>query len=314
MTLTFPIAPMKATLGSLPEDPDDGRWAYEIKWDGHRALVHVDSERVRVQSGGGHDVSERWNELLTIGDSINASSAVLDGEVVVFGADGRPSFDLVQRRHGRPGTSPATPDAVGRLSFQVFDVLAVDDTPTTGLSYLDRRRLLGQLLETGAHWSVPEAHDDGAALVAATAELGLEGVMAKRADSIYRVGVRSADWLKIKHRRIVELPIGGFTAGSGARSATFGALLLGTSIDGSDALRFAGGVGSGFDDESLRSVAAALIERTTDTCPFDPPPPRSIARDATWIEPGMTAQVEIAEFTNDGHVRHAVFRSLVDLS
>jgi len=312
MALTFPIAPMKATLGSLPTHPDDGRWSYEIKWDGHRALVHIGTDRVRVQSGGGHDVSERWHELQSIGASINASSAVLDGEVVVFDADGRPSFDLVQRRHGRPGASPAPSADGGRLSFQAFDVLAVDGTETVGLSYLDRRRLLAQLVEPGPHWAVPDHHDDGAALVAATADLGLEGVMAKRTDSTYRIGVRSAEWLKIKHRRIVELPIGGFTAGSGARSATFGSLLLGTPVADSRALRFAGGVGSGFDDASLRSLADVLRERATDTCPFDPPPPRSVARDATWVEPTLTAQVEIAEFTNDGHVRHAVFRSLVE--
>ena len=102
MSPSFPIAPMKATLGSLPSNPDDGRWAYEIKWDGHRALVHVAADRVRVQSGGGHDVSDRWHELIDIGASVNAATAVLDGEIVVFAADGRPSFDLVQRRHGRP--------------------------------------------------------------------------------------------------------------------------------------------------------------------------------------------------------------------
>lgn len=313
MALPFPFAPMKAVLGQLPTGPDaDERWAYEIKWDGHRAIVHIDAGRVRVQSAGGHDVSGRWHELASIAASVNAGSAVLDGEIVVLDESGRPSFDLVQRRHGRPGATGPAGAPVGHLVFQAFDVIAIDETVTTSLGYLDRRRLLEQLVEAGPNWAVPEHRvGGGAELVRGTAELGLEGVIAKRTDSSYRSGKRSTDWLKIKHRRTVDLPIGGFTAGTGARSASFGSLLLGRRDDSStDALRFAGGVGTGFDETALSALTDQLARLISSECPFDPPPPRGVSRTATWVRPELTARVEIAEFTNDGHVRHASFVAL----
>ncbi|MEL6889976.1 MAG: non-homologous end-joining DNA ligase [Actinomycetota bacterium] len=311
MELRFPVAPMKATLGSLPA-ADDDRWAYEIKWDGHRTLVHVDGEQVRVQSGGGKDVTHRWPEVVAIADHVNAGEAILDGEVVVLGDDGLPSFDLVQRRHG-PGTPDADQQTAGHLMFHAFDVVSVDGTVTTGLPYVDRRRLLASLVEPGPHWSVPEHRvGGGAELVRATAELGLEGVIAKRLDSTYRVGARSKDWLKIKHRRTVELPIGGFTTGTGNRATTFGALLVGQRDDATSELRFAGGVGTGFDQRILTELTSQLRDLMTEHCPFDPEPPRAISRSATWVEPALMARIEIAEFTNDGHVRHASFVELVD--
>ncbi len=313
MTLRFPIVPMKATLGSLPPTSQDDRWAYEIKWDGHRTIVHVADGRARVWSAGGHDVGDRWPEVLDIVGSVNADEAVLDGEIVVLGPDGLPSFDLVQRRHGRGrAAGPNEAEPGGHVMFHAFDVLAIDGTETTTLPYLDRRRLLTALLETGPNWTVPEHRvGGGAELVEATANLGLEGVVAKRVESTYRVGSRTKDWRKIKHRRIVELPIGGFTAGTGNRSSTFGSLLLGHPPDSEGAaLRFAGGVGTGFDTATLDELAGRLRDLTTTECPFDPPPPRPIARTATWVAPALTARVEIAEFTNDGHVRHASFLSL----
>ncbi len=313
MTLRFPIVPMKATLGSLPPASQDDRWAYEIKWDGHRTIVHVADGRARLQSAGGHDVGDRWPEVLDIVGSVNATDAVLDGEIVVLGADGLPSFDLVQRRHGRGRSAGADrSEPTGHVMFHAFDVLAIDGTETTTLPYLDRRRLLVALLEPGANWTVPEHRvGGGAELVAATSDLGLEGVVAKRIDSTYRVGTRTKDWRKIKHRRVVELPIGGFTVGTGNRSSTFGSLLLGHPPDARRApLRFAGGVGTGFDTATLDELAGRLRDLETTECPFDPPPPRPIALTATWVEPTLAARIEIAEFTNDGHVRHASFLSL----
>ena len=195
--------------------------------------------------------------------------------------------------------------------FHAFDALAIDGTEVTGAPYLDRRRLLTAVLEPGPHWSVPDHRiGGGAELVAATAELGLEGVIAKRVASTYRIGARSREWLKIKHRRTVDLPIGGFTAGTGNRAGAFGALLLGHPADSGEPLRFAGGVGTGFDAATLDDLTARLRSIIVEDCPFDPPPPRPVARTATWVEPTLTARVEIAEFTNDGHVRHASFVSL----
>ena len=295
MALSFPVAPMKGVLGGLPHDDD--AWSYEVKWDGYRTVAFVDGPEVRVQSASGRDVTGTYPELSSLGDGVHASSAILDGELVVFDDEGRPRFELMQR-HER--------EAV----LHVFDVLQVDGHDTVDLPYEDRRRLLGQLVERGDNWLVPGHRlGGGAELLAATGDQGLEGVMAKRLGSPYQPGKRSPNWRKIKHRRRVDVVIGGFTAGSGNRASTFGSLLVGRP-DG-DRLAFAGGVGTGFDQPTLEALTAALRDLAIDECPFDPPPPTSYRRSATWVDPVLTATVEIAEFTNDGLVRHASFLTLV---
>ena len=133
--------------------------------------------------------------------------------------------------------------------------------------------------------------------------------MAKRLGSTYRPGNRSTNWRKVKHRPQVEVMIGGFTPGAGNRSTTFGALLVG--IPAADGLRFAGGVGTGFDRRTLESLTARLHDLATRQCPFEPEPPAANRRSATWVEPVLRATVEIAEFTNDGLVRHASFVALI---
>lgn len=299
MSLSFPVAPMKATLGSLPTS-DDG-WAYEIKWDGHRTLAHVDRGTTRLQTTSGRDSSDRWPEVTDIAGSVHADTAILDGEMLVIGDDGRPSFDLVQRRD--PSRHPAM--------FHAFDVLSINGTDTVSLPYTDRRALLRDVLDDGDHWAIPAHHvGGGSALLAATADQQLEGLIAKRLDSTYRVGTRSRDWLKIKNRVTIDVVIGGFTAGTGNRSTTFGALLVG--VVESDRLRFAGGVGTGFTHATLDDLTTSLRPLVIDACPFEPEPPAAIRRTATWVRPELTASIEIAEFTNDGQVRHASFLHLTE--
>ncbi len=296
MALTFPVQPMKAGLGDLPVD--DERWAYEIKYDGYRTLVAVDGASVRVQSTKGIDVTDRYTELADLHEGVHATSAILDGEFVVLDDEGRPQFDLVQR-HERAG------------ALYVFDVLQVDGHDTIALPYEDRRRLLGQLVEPGDHWAVPSHRfGGGAELLAATGEQGLEGIMAKRIGSLYTPGKRSPNWRKIKHRRRVDVVIGGFTAGDGNRHGTFGSLLVGRR-DG-DAIVFAGGVGTGFDSATLTSLHERLRSIVTDECPFTQLPPASYRRSAIWVEPILSAAIDIAEFTNDGLVRHASFIRLTE--
>ena len=129
-------------------------------------------------------------------------------------------------------------------------------------------------------------------------------MIAKRLGSVYRPGTRSKDWRKVKNRRRVTLRVGGYTEGSGNRTSTFGALLVGRpGPDGT--LSYAGGVGTGFDQPTLESLTAALRDLRTSQCPFDPPPPPAVQRTATWVDPVLSAEIEIAEFTNDGLVRHA---------
>ncbi len=306
MPLSFPVKPMTATLGQLPHAAEDDRWAYEIKWDGYRTIAFVADGQVRLQSRRSHDVTATYPELAELASGVHASVAVLDTELVVLDSNGRPRFDLVQRH-------------AGQAVLYVFDVLRVEDHDTIGLGYLDRRRLLEQVVEPGDNWSVPGHRvGDGAALYEATAAMDLEGIMAKRVDSIYTPGKRSADWRKVKHRRRTELVIGGFTRGAGNRSGSFGALLVGRPADSAGTsplpgpLVFAGGVGTGFDQATLDSLTARLKGLTTSVCPFEPEPPAMYRKGAVWVEPKLRALVEITEFTNDGYVRHASFISLVD--
>lgn len=298
MALRFPVAPMKATLAALPTAADDGQWAYEIKWDGYRTVAFVDGGRTRWQSSSGADVSERYPELTRFADAVNARDAIVDGELVVLDGDGRPRFELMQRHSAQ-------------VVFQAFDVLQIDGTDTVALPYEQRRALLAQLVEAGGNWTVP-AHrvGDGAALLAASAEQGLEGIMAKRLGSVYQPGARSTVWRKVKNRRRVTLPIVGFTRGEGARAATFGALLLGRPADSGEGLAFAGGVGSGFSDAQLLSLSAALRPLESGRCPLARVPSVRQTGVAVWVRPSLSAVVDIADFTNDGLVRHAVFVAL----
>jgi bifunctional non-homologous end joining protein LigD len=300
MTIRFPVAPMKAVIGVLPPESEDERWAYEIKWDGYRSIVFVDvaDRSVRVQSSSGRDVTARFPELGRLWSGVNATSVVLDGELVAIDDTGRPSFEALQA-HRR--------DAV----LHAFDVLALDGHDVTGLAYEQRRALLAQALEPGSNWIVP-AHriGDGAALLDATGASGLEGIMAKRLGSTYVPGTRSPAWRKVKHRRPVDVVIGGRSAGAGARSSTFGSLLVGRIEEGR--LRFVGGVGTGFTQRRLEELTTRLAGLATDHCPFDPPPPRDVQRTARWVRPELTARIEIAEFTNDGLIRHPSFIDLVE--
>jgi len=312
--LSFPVLPMKATMKpAAAAVPDSDDWAFEVKWDGHRTIAHIVDGTARFQTTAGHDATDRWRDVAGIAASVG-TDAILDGEMVVLDADGRPSFDLTQKRSDTT-THPAV--------FQVFDVLQIGDNDATGLAYTDRRALLDQLVEPGSHWSVPAfTVGGGAELLAATAEQGLEGVIAKRLDSTYRPGTRSKVWLKLKNRRRVELVVGGFTSGSGNRSGSFGSLLVGidetaardpevaralTDPLAPDAVRFAGGVGTGFDTNTLAQLTTAMTARSTTECPFDGVVPAAVRRTARWVEPTMRIVVDLAEFTNGGHVRHASF-------
>ena len=288
-------------MGAPAAVPEGGGWAFEVKWDGYRTIVHVADGAVRLQSSAGHDVTARWPEFAGLADSVNASTVILDGELVVFDDDGRPRFDLVQQS-GVGSTRQAV--------LQFFDVLHVDGTDVIDLPYEARRRLLDQLVDPGPNWTVPTHRvGGGAELVAATAVQGLAGVLAKRLDSRYRPGTRSKAWRKIKNRTVVELTIGGFTTGAGNRAATFGALLVGRPTPGG--LQFAGGVGTGFDQRTLESLTTLMRAHVAHDCPFIPPPPLAVQRGATWLDPVLRASLEIAEFTNGGLVRHASFVNLL---
>jgi len=301
------IEPMKAVTGELPTD--DG-WAFEVKWDGMRIITFCDRGSVRLQTTNRLDATARFGELGALAQALRAHQVVLDGEVVAFSDAGRPDFGLLQSRmHGIPPGAMRGEEELVPISYVVFDLLWLDGLDAMRAPYLDRRRLLVDLVEPGSSWQVP-AHQvgDGRALLDAVTERGLEGVMAKRTDSIYTPGKRSAAWRKVKVRRRQELVVGGWLPGEGARASTFGALLVGYHTP--DGLHYAGRVGTGFDAVDLARLQAALAARPRPTSPFLPPMPAAVLRRAHWVEPELVVEVSFGEWTSGDILRHPSFEGL----
>ncbi len=301
------LAPMLATAGALPAD--EGGWAFEVKWDGVRAVVVVDQGAVSLTSRNGNDVSRAYPELAGLGERLAGRSAVLDGEVVALEESGRTSFGrLQQRMHVRSPSAAllrATP-----VQLMLFDLLWLDGEPLLELPYDERRAALEALDLGGDHWSVPPSFSDGTGLVAATRAQGLEGVVAKRRDSRYLPGRRSPAWLKVKHQRRASVVVAGWKPGVGGRSGRIGSLLLG--VQGPAGLEYAGHVGTGFTDAELARLAALLTPLQRGDAPFATPVPRLHAKDAVWVEPSLVAEVELTEWTRDGRLRHPSYKGLRD--
>jgi bifunctional non-homologous end joining protein LigD len=194
------------------------------------------------------------------------------------------------------------------VTYAVFDLLWLDGHATTGLPYSERRRLLEGLNLAGPAWHTPAAHPgEGRALLDATAQAGLEGVMAKRLDSLYEPGVRTRNWLKVKNHLAQEFVVGGYLPGEGSRGR-LGALLLGV-YDETGKLVFAGRVGTGFTEAELTRLLRLLDERRRDTSPFDPKPP---LKEAIWVEPDLVVEVAFTEWTNVGILRHPSYKGQRD--
>jgi bifunctional non-homologous end joining protein LigD len=304
------IPPMLASLGSLPRRQQE--WGFEVKWDGVRAIAYWRPGRMRLESRSLNEITSRYPELRGLGEALGAHEAVLDGEIVAFDADGKPSFERLQRRMHL--TSESTIRRLARdapVTYMLFDLLYLDGMLTTGLPYSKRRELLEKLRLDGNAWQTPANHvGQGSALLAATAELGLEGVVAKRLGSPYRAGERASEWIKVKNVRRQELVVGGWLPGKGARGGTLGALLVGYYEDpaDSDSLRYAGRVGTGFDDAELQRLARELDSRRRRGSPFTsgPNPPR----EARFVEPQLVVEVEFSEWTRDGVLRAPSYKGL----
>ena len=301
---------MKATLAQDPP-VDDENWAYEIKWDGMRALGFIGDGALRLQSVNGLDATDRFPELSGLGGALAPHSAVLDGEIVTFDDRGVPSFGLLQPRMQARNPVTARDRAATQPAFYVvFDILELDGVDITGRPYEDRRDLLLELVSPGPNWKVSEGWIGGGAdLLDVMRSQGMEGLIAKRLGSPYEPGRRSRNWLKLKVRRGQEFVVGGWLPGEGARSSAFGALLVGyhdRSAKGRP-LRYAGRVGTGFNEKELARLLRLLDELADDDCPFDPLPPRPVQRLAQWVRPELVVQVEFGEWTRDGILRHPAY-------
>jgi len=244
---------------------------------------------------------------------VAVGSAVLDGEVVVLDAAGRPSFGLLQNRINL--TRPAD---IQRLSAQyparlmLFDILELDGRSLLDRSYDERRQILQDVVRPapGSRLQVPPVFEgDLEAAMATSEELGLEGVVAKRRSSGYVPGARTGAWRKIKHSKTQEVVVGGWRPGQGRREGGVGALLMGIPTD--DGLHYVGRVGSGFSDRQLDEMQAALTPLARPGSPFLDVP-REEARDAHWVEPRLVGEVTYGELTGPGRMRHPVWRGLRD--
>jgi bifunctional non-homologous end joining protein LigD len=292
---------MKAVSGSLPADPDG--WLFEIKWDGVRVIATLDHGALRLASASGRDITASYPELAALAADHGDHLLVLDGEVVALDDRGVPDFGRLQGRMHVADAQEAYRRAVDTpIVYQVFDLLRLDDHELLTVPVADRRRLLTELVDEGPHWRVPPSYDDGAALLQAAVDLGLEGIVAKRADSPYTPGARSPAWRKVKVRRQQELVVGGWTDGTGNRAGHLGALLVGYH-DG-EALRFAGRVGSGLNGRDLGWWRSELEARAVEDCPFEPLPPAADRRVAHWARPELVVEVAFAEWSRDGRLRH----------
>ncbi len=288
-----------ATANSIPAG--DG-WATEIKWDGMRVMADIRNSSLELWSSNGRRVTSSFPELAKLADAIG-TDVTFDGEVVAFDED-RPSFGRLQRRIHveKPATALLNDVPVALI---VFDLLRLDGRSLLELDYLNRRRVLEDLLEPGSCWSVPAYSIGGAdSMLQVARDKELEGIVMKRTDSLYRPGSRSKSWLKIKVRRRQEFVVGGWLEGQGGLAGRLGSLVVGV-WNGSQFI-VAGRVGSGLTDDERRRLEPMLTDRTNP--PFAEVPPMD--KPAHWVEPTVVVEVEFAEWPTEGMLRHPTYRGV----
>lgn len=306
------IKPMLATPGELPGVAVEERWAFEMKWDGVRAVVYVDGARpgaVRVLTRNDREVAATYPELQGLSAALAGRRVVLDGEIVALDAAGRPSFgELQARMHVQhPGAALL---AKVPVSLLLFDVLHLDGRSQLATAYDERRTVLADLGLDGPDWATPPAFEgDGAMAMQVSRQQELEGVIAKRRAAAYQPGRRSRDWVKVKHIRMQEVVIGGWSPGEGNRTGRIGSLLLGVN-DAEGRLGYAGHVGTGFSAAVLEDLAARLERLERKTSPFAGGVPREHAKGARWVTPRLVGEVAFAEWTREGRLRHPAWRGL----
>lgn len=294
----MPISPMLAVSGELPTGPG---WAYELKWDGVRALAVIRGDRLRLYARSGAEITPAYPELAELAQAL--PDVDLDGEIVAFDSSGRPSFmTLAERIHVREPDRAARLAARIPVTYLVFDLLRVEGEDLTDRPYAERRERLERMVIAGKRWLVSPRFSDGPATLAAAVEHALEGVMAKRLDSRYRPGLRSPDWVKVKHERTGDFVVGGWRPGE----RRLGALLVGSPTP-QGGLEFRGRVGGGISAAAEQALLGALQPLRADDSPFIRPLERVDARGATWVRPELVVEIRYAQLTPEGRLRFPRF-------
>jgi bifunctional non-homologous end joining protein LigD len=286
------IHPMLAT--SIDEPFDGPDWLFEIKWDGYRAIAFIEDGGVRLVSRNQNDLTPRYPELKDLPKFVKAKTAIIDGEVVALDEQGRASFSLMQQRTGfRPGGRRGAANADVPVLYYAFDLLYLDGYDLRKLPLEERKKKLSSVIVTGDSIRYSDHYEQqGKALFEIAQEKGLEGILAKRRDSIYQER-RSSEWLKIKIRHRVECVIGGYTEPEGSR-AYFGSIVLGL-YDKQGRLIHVGQAGSGFTQKSLAEIWKLLKKRDTKQNPFYGEV--EALRKVSWIKPELVAEIEYADWT-----------------
>lgn len=289
------IEPMKAQLSDrMPFNSDE--WLFEVKWDGYRAIAEVNENGKKLYSRNGLTFDKAYVKVFEALSELSLP-AVLDGEIVVLGKDGRPDFQKLQNYNNKDKD---------QIQFYVFDVLEINGQQITSLPLINRKELLKQLLpDSDIIKYCDHLENEGKAFFTQMQQLGLEGMIAKRKKSKYLIGKRTSDWLKIKNIRTREAVIVGFSKPKGSRSY-FGSLVLAAYKDGE--LTPMGNVGTGFDEKTLKDLHQKLGKIVCKTSPLDVPIKETA--DITWVEPVLVCTVAFTEITSDGSIRHPVFHGL----
>jgi len=283
---------MLATTIEEPFDSPD--WLFEIKWDGYRAVAFIENGKVRLISRNQNELTARYPELRDLSKSVQAKTAILDGEVVALDEQGRASFSLMQQRTGfRPGGRRAATNADVPVLYYAFDLLYLDGYDWRKLPLELRKKKLASILIAGDSVRYSDHYQkQGKALFDMAQQKGLEGILAKKRDSIYQER-RSSEWLKIKIRHRLEAVIGGYTEPEGSRM-NFGSIVLGL-YDKQGRLIHVGQAGSGFNQKSLTEIWKLLKKRETRQNPFYGEV--EALRKVFWVKPELVAEIEYAEWT-----------------
>jgi bifunctional non-homologous end joining protein LigD len=296
------VEPMLATLAGQPfSDPN---WLFEIKWDGVRALARIEDGDLALRSRNSIDITKRYPELASLPNTLAAREAILDGEIVALDAQGHSGFERLQERMHVRAPSDSLLAQIPVVYF-AFDLLYCDGYDLREAPVLERKQLLQRLLFTTDRFRYADHQlEYGKELFALAEQNGLEGIVAKRADSPY-ISDRSPYWAKLKITKTVDAVIGGWTEAR-TTSLPFGSLLLGLYQD--KKLRFIGHVGSGFDGGKLKDLSSRLKELTAPSCPFDTVPETN--EKPSWVSPDLVARVKFSGWTQERVLRHPVFLAL----
>jgi bifunctional non-homologous end joining protein LigD len=287
------IHPMLATSIGKPFDAPD--WLFEIKWDGYRAIAYIENGKGRLVSRNQNDLTPRYPELKDLPKFVKAKTAILDGEVVALDDQGRASFSLMQQRTGfRPGGRRAVANADVPVLYYAFDLLYLDGYDLRKQPLEERKKKLLSIIVPGDALRYSDHYEQqGKALFKVAEQKGLEGILAKKRDSIYQER-RSSKWLKIKIRHRMECVIGGYTEPEGTR-AHFGSVVLGL-YDKQSRLIHVGQAGSGFTQKSLDEIWKLLKKLETKQNPFYGEV--EALRKVYWVKPELVAEIEYAEWTD----------------